>query len=370
MDATKERPSLSIHVKRTHKRPGSIVSGTVVPHMSRGRTLYVEKFTIHLVGRVEVARRKDRPSDVAGEQEDIIFLDLETPLDERAVRLQNWRVSPFLFTMPLDPHIENDKLRHWITRDRRPKPRSLPPSGELGNGILVGYSLEVTVKDDGCGDDIVAKLPLTFSNVRASDAPETDEQPISRVKTLEPPRDQPSLKLVMEFPGSAVQGEALSLTLRLMDTAPHAAAQGLPTLLLISCRLMLLEETSISIATPSETNHAKHHEVAFYNASPSKHGTLPSITEYGLDIAEVLDHPVISSAYIPTFDCAGIQRSYGLKALIRVQHDGQTSHEMEFLVNGLTLWSHETYAMAQATELKEDREDACLYPDEDEQGVF
>ena len=378
---TKERPSLSIHVKRTHKRPGSIVSGTVIPHMSRDTTLHVGKFTIHLVGRIKVIRGKDSPGsdDEAGSHNETIFLDLETPLDEHPVKLQNWRVSPFFFTMPLDPKIENDRLRHWITKDRRPKPMTLPPSGNLGNGIAVNYSLELTIKDDddgGCGGDISATLPLTFSNVRASDAENADELPtsISRQQALKlSSTDQRSLNLAVEFPRSIVQGETFPLTLRVLHTASHmVATKGFTTVPLISCRLILLEHTSISmnIATPSpsETTFAsKHHELASWHASSTfamKNESLPLITdtEEGLDVADLLGRPVIPDAFIPTFNCKGIQRSYGLKVLVRVEYDdGRVSSEMEFCVDDSRLWPCETDAMAESVELEEEREDADLF---------
>lgn len=369
MDVKEERPSLSIHLKRTHKRPGSYVIGTVVPHMPRGKTLYVEKFSVSLIGRIHLGGEKHNASNTIGDEDTLIFLKLETPIDEYPVRLKDWLVSPFTFIIPEEPGIEEAEFRQWISRHRMPEPKALPPSADLGNGNIIDYSLKVAIRDDTSGDDISSTLPLTFSRVRASDIPKADEQPMVLWQELSDQGRQMSVELAVDFPKSLVQEKAFPLTLRHSGEALNPAARGAPTLHLASCCLQLLEQTNLRIPPNKESSYVKQHGIASSDASASKHGLLPVITEEGLDISEILRHPTISCAFPPTFDCANIRRSYGMKILIQVQYD-QTLSDLEFFFDGVTLWPYETYSMARSAEEEERHMDDDLYPDEDDWPLF
>lgn len=363
MDSEEERPSLSIHLKRTDKRPGSFVNGTVVPHMSRGKTLYVDKFTINLIGRIQLGNGKHSPSDTVDDTDTVVFLHLETPLDEHPIRLQDWFVSSFTFIIPEEPGMEEAKSRPGMSLYRVPEPKALPPSGDMGNGNIIDYSLKVAIRDPSSGDDISATLPLTFSRVRASEVPKVDEQPLVRRQTLRDRGRQISVKLAVDFPKSIVQEEPFPLTLRHSGEALNPAVKDPPTLRLASCCLQLLEQTSLCIPPNNESSYAKQHEIASQDVSASKDELLPVITEEGLDLSEILGHPAISCAFAPTFDCANIRRSYGMRALIQIQYD-QISSVLEFTLDGVTLWPSETYSMARAAEEEQDNMDYVDFPDE------
>lgn len=250
-----------------------------------------------------------------------------------------------------------------------PEPKALPPSGDLGNGNIIDYSLKVAIRDDNSGDDIFATLPLTFSRVRASEIPKADEQPLVRRQTLVDPGRQMSVELAVDFPKSLVQERAFTLTLRLLGEALNPAARGAPILRLASCRLQLLEQTNLRISPNIESSYVKQHGIASPDASASKDELLPVITEEGLDLSEILHRPSIPCAFPPTFDCANICRSYGMKALIQVQYD-QTSSDLEFCVDGVTVWPYETYSMARSAEEEQEHMDEDIYPDEDNQPFF
>ncbi|KAL2044687.1 hypothetical protein N7G274_002461 [Stereocaulon virgatum] len=110
MDVEEERP-FSIHLKRTHKRPGFHVDGSVVPHMSRAKTVYVENFTFKLVGRIHLRGGKYSALNNVGDEDTFIFPNLEAPPEKHPVRLQDWRVCFFPFFMPEEPGIEDPGIR-------------------------------------------------------------------------------------------------------------------------------------------------------------------------------------------------------------------------------------------------------------------
>jgi hypothetical protein len=337
--------------------------------MSRGKTIYVENFTISLIGRIQLGGGKSSLSHTVGDEDTFIFLNLEAPLDEHPIRLTNWFMSFFTFIMPEEPGIEDPRLRQWVPSYRIPEPKALPPSGDLGNGNIINYSLEVAIRDESTGDNISATLPLTFSRVRPSEIPDADEQPLVGWQTLSDRGRQTSVELAVDFPNSIVSEEAFPLTLRLLGAAFDPAAKGTSALRLVSCCLQLLEKTNLHIPPSNETSYVKQHEIASRDASASKDGLLPVITEKGLDLSDILRHPAIPCAFAPTFDCANIRRSYGMKALIRVQYD-QSSSDLEFSVDGVTLWPYETYSMALSAQEEEERMDYWTYPDEDDQPLF
>ena len=250
-----------------------------------------------------------------------------------------------------------------------PEPKTLPSSGDLGNSNIIDYSLNVTIRDDSSGDDILATLPLTFSRVRASETPKADEQPMVQRQTLIDQGRQMSVELAVDFPKSLVQEEAFTLTLRLLGEALNPAARGAPILRLASCRLQLLEQTNLRISPNNESSYTRQHGIASADVSASKDELLPVITREGLDLSEILHRPSIPCAFPPTFDCANICRSYGVKALIQVQYE-QTSSDLEFCVDGVTLWPYETYSKARSTEEEQEYMDEDIYPDEDDQPFF
>ena len=250
-----------------------------------------------------------------------------------------------------------------------PEPKTLPPFGDLGNGNIIDYSLNVTIRDDSSGDDIFATLPLTFSCVRASEIPKADEQPMLQRQTLIDQGRQMSVELAVDFPKSLVQEESFILTLRLLGEALNPAARGAPILRLASYRLQLLEQTNLRIFPSNESSYAKQHGIVSADASASNDELLPVITREGLDLSGILHRPSIPCAFPPTFDCVNICRSYRVKALIQVQYE-QTSSDLEFCVDGVTLWPYETYAMARSTKEEQEYMDEDIYPDKDDQPFF
>lgn len=369
MNVQEERPSLEICLKRTHKRPGSFVTGAVIPHMSRGKTLYVEMFTISLIGSIQLGGAEHKPSSTSGNEDTVIFLNLETLLDEHPITLHDRFVSVFTFIIPVEPGVAEAEFRPWEPRHRTPEPKALPPSGDLGNGNIIDYSLKVAIRDDTSGDDISATLPLTFSRVRTSGTPRADEQHMVVRQTLSDQGRHMSVELALDCPKSFVQEETFPLSLRLLCEVLSPAAEHVPTLRLASCWVQLFEQTNIRITPINKQSYVKQHGIASRDVLASKDGLLPVITVEGLNLSDILGRPAIPCAFAPTFDCANIRRFYGIKILIQVQYD-QTSCDLEFSIDDVTLWPSETYSMARLAEEEERRMEEHRYPDEDEWPPF
>ena len=161
-----------------------------------------------------------------------------------------------------------------------------------------------------------------------------------------------SIKLALDSPKIIIQESPFRLLLRLLDEMVIGTVSKPPVIRLTSCLLLILEQTVTRSQSNIETSSTKEHVIArqdvFCAGSPKEP---PIIPKEGIDIAELLNRPIINSSFAPTFKIANIHRSYGMKVQLEVICDEEKVN-FTFDLELMSLLPAVTRAMAQAIELE------------------
>ena len=161
-----------------------------------------------------------------------------------------------------------------------------------------------------------------------------------------------SVKLALDSPNIIVQESPFPLVLRLLNEIVIGTVSKPPVIRLTSCLLLILEHTVTvtQIQSNIETSSPKKHVIARQDLScAGSPKEPPIIPKEGLDIAELLNHPIINSTFAPTFKIANIQRSYSMKVQLEVVCDEEKVN-FTFDLGLVSLLPAVTRATAQAIE--------------------
>ena len=304
-------------MERSTNGPDSFVNGTVTAEPEPGADFYVKMYSIRLIGESSVKSVKDNGLDEEVHESSLSSFHMEDKMYEHDFVLRRGRVSDFLFILPEDPTFEGQPNLVWS--DRLPEKQALPPSGDFGQGNNIAYSLEISIEDEISCREITATAPLTFSPTRVMETPEVDMMTTMQVELVDLQQNMTSIKLALDSPNIIVQESPFRLVLRLLNEIVNGTFSKPPAIRLISCLLLILEQTVTQSQSIIETSSTKEHVIArqdiFCAGSPKE---LPVIPKEGLDTAELLDRPITDSSFAPTFKTANIQRSYGMKVQLEV----------------------------------------------------
>ena len=352
--------SLKIFVERSTNGPGSFVNGTVTAKPEPGAEFYVKTYSISLIGKSSVKSVKDNGLNEEVHQSSLTFLHMQDRMYEHPIVLQRGRVSDFLFIFPEDPTFEGKPNLVWS--DRLPEKQALPPSGDFGQGNSIAYSVEISIEDEISRKEITATAPLTFSPTRVIETPEVDMMTTAQVEFLALQQNKTSIKLALDSPKIIVQENPFRLVLRLLNETVVGTVSKPPAIRLTSCLLLILEQTVTQSQSNIETSSTKDHVIArqdvFCAGSPKEP---PVIPKEGLDIAELLNRPIINSSFAPMFKIANIQRSYGMKVQLEVICD-EEKVGFTFDLGLVSLLPAETRAVAQAIETEKAMKDDLAGP--------
>lgn len=339
--------SVEIFVTRGYSRPGSTISGSVITHLAAGSHLYVKNYAISLVGRLTTRfpGMDDIRANLA-DREKVFFHDVFR-LYEEPVTLSDHRVSSWRFTFPEYPVIQGRK-RDILTSMPKPDPQALPPSGSLGQGANISYSLEVSAFDEIAGGLLEATVPLTFSLTRedetSADTLTVQEQSVSGQSNSD------TRKMVLKCPLAVVQGKHFPLELRLSSETAASTVASPSTICLMDCQLQLVQKTVLGDPNADGLTRIEEHLI-----SPHEPSTNPTPTNIQAPNAvSILYHPIIPIMIIPTFSCFGIQRSYSFGARFKLASNNEIM-EYNFAVREIILMPRETRADAFALEVNASR---------------
>ena len=330
--------SLEIYLARSYARPGSTVGGTVITHLEAGSSVHVKNYAISLFGRF-----RTRPASIDGVTADLagrdeVFLHKVFKLYDEPVTLSDQRVSSWRFTFPEYPEIPGRK-REIFTGMPRPDPQVLPPSGSLGQGVGISYSLEVSAVDEWSGRLLEATAPLTFSLTREDETmPETL---IVQERSMSGRSNSDSRRMVLNCPMAVVQEKPFPLELRLRSETADSSAFSSSTICLKDCQLHLVQKTVVGDPSTGGSAWIEEHLI-------SPHGPTTGPTPVKIrapNAVSILHHATIPMTIMPTFSCFGIQRSYSFSARFNVAFENEIM-DYVFAVGEIILMPKETRAEA------------------------
>lgn len=342
--------SLELLMENTHAKPGLNRAGMIIIHAPNEKTITAKAFFVRLLGvsKTRISTSEDHIKKI--HESSAVFLEIRKDLRTRPTVLEDGLRCQFQFRFPEDPTAKSrfpDMLDlNWTLE--LPQPQALPPSGNFGSGNTIAYKFEVILIDENSDRHIKADQDFTFSVTREVQLP----NPKMIITVQKRPFDgraglagSQHLNLALECAIEHVQGEPLSLWLKLVDRNEPSSAK----VLLKSSTVQLIEKTAIQ-----GDNHLENQWTDKYViASRVFERDLPTITTQATNLGALLHDPRIPLDHPPTFSCINIQCTYGMSILLLAEIEGCRTLEFQFDLDSVTLLPAEHSDTAWKKEVEE-----------------
>lgn len=342
--------SLELLIDNTHAKPGFNRAGMIIIHAPNETTITAKAFFVRLLGisKTRISTSENYIEKI--HESSAVFLEIRKDLGTGTRVLEDGQMCQFQFWFPEDPTAKSrfpDLLDlNWILE--LPQPQTLPPSGNFGSGNIIAYKFEIIIIEEDSDRHIKADQDLTFSVTRGIRLPDpkmistVQKRPIHGRAELD---DSQHLSLALECAVEFVQGEPVSLWLKVVDRNEPSSAK----VLLKSSTVQLIEKTAIQ-----GDNHLENQWTDKYViASRVFERNLPTITTQATNLGALLHDPSIPLNHPPTFSCINIQRTYGMSILLLAEIVGCRTLEYRFDLDSVTLLPTEHSDTAWKKEMKE-----------------
>ena len=350
--------SLQMRLTSMYGFPGSVLDGYIISRPEPGMQFTTKSLTVTLLGRsrTRVPSHGTAGNTVHESSENILKIGQtlyeQVPIISNV--LEDGERSHFSIRFPEDAtfkHIQAN-IATWPRILHLPDARTLPPTGEFGVGNTIEYSVEAGVIDQTSGDAITTSSPITFSLTREDIAPDPKLTNVVQTRSLTSQSydlNYRSIRLALDGPTTIAQDNSFPLALKLLNIIEDRPSPR-ATVSLRSGFIQILQHTVAWTGDDYGNRSTDVHTIVSRDFA-SKDGA-PQITKEGTDLAALFHSPSISQDFPPSFRCANIERTYGLKVDLAVGFEAE-EFEFSFDIKPVTILPGELHRMAQAKQQDE-----------------
>lgn len=358
--------ALKLHVFDTLAKPETYLDGTISFPTQPNTILDLGDLSVRLIGTSNTRVILGEGPNQERYESIHKFLELKEEVHRGPLGVGAGCVFHFFIRLPEDP--ASAQLAPQSTQLLRmlgkPEPQSLPPSGELGQGTVIAYKVEVVLEDKDLQQEIKAETMINFSTTRAIKTPDPETITLNKeisCDNIASTSQPPNIRITLETPRVVVQEEAFPLVLRFAHHRRSTNTMSSLGVYVLSCVAQLHVKTAVRCGEDARDTWTKTDFVPLidddFGGLQSLQPTIPDRDQCW----EIFHFETsISTCYPPSFQTTNISRFYDLEICMSAQYEEET-FDLRFEVVPLTVLAAEYVANERARTLEPGYDESKIY---------